>query len=533
MIARGRGMAYAGAAAAGVRAGTIGLSAASRRTEALASHIGRSRNMSTTVGAEVRHQKMQSIRMFMLNRPKAYNALNLGMIQNMLPQLQVWQDSDLCKVIVLTAVDGPAFCAGGDVKSVVKGAMSGKAEELAQSVKFFEEEYRLNHLIGTSTKPFISVMNGITMGGGVGLSVHAPFRIATEKTLFAMPEVDIGLFPDVGGSFFLPRLDGELGTYLGLTATQLRGDEVFIAGIATHYIPSERLPSLYTRLAELETDEIEVVNGILEEFVVGPDMERFREWKLGGEVANAIDRCFKFDTIEQIVAALEKETQQKEWAQKTLDQLKTKSPTSLKVTLAQLRRGRKQDFAECFMMEYNMANEFLLTPDFLEGVDAKLVSKRGTPKWNPTWSEMDKLTPSIVNRYFLPPRVPRNAKPHPGMPSARLRLLNTLSYYDYPHHPLSSLPTTHDIKRVINGTARRGRSLSPPTSFNDVIEYFEMNWGGYDTGVIGDFRGQLMASSLSIEGGFGRGKVGMGEKVRSVLERGAEEKDGKVLWKGL
>ncbi|KAJ1552559.1 hypothetical protein HK405_010859, partial [Cladochytrium tenue] len=172
-------------------------------------------------------RRVQNLRVFILNRPSALNALSTEMVQLMTPQLKAWDESDLCKVILLMAASGSrAFCAGGDVKDIVLKAKTRREEELAAALKFFEQEYQLNHLIGTLKKPFISLMDGITMGGGVGLSVHAPFRIVTENTVFAMPESVIGLFPDVGGSFFLPRLDGELGTYLGLTGHRLKSTEV-------------------------------------------------------------------------------------------------------------------------------------------------------------------------------------------------------------------------------------------------------------------------------------------------------------------
>ncbi|KAJ3035375.1 hypothetical protein HDV00_004019 [Rhizophlyctis rosea] len=231
------------------------------------------------------------------------------MIHTIRAQLEVWEQSDQCHAIVFTNADGAkAFCAGGDVKECIRVAES---QGVPAALEFFEEEYKLNHLIGTSKKPIISIMNGITMGGGVGLSVHAPFRIATENTLFAMPETAIGFFPDVGGSFFLSRLDGSLGPFLGLTGHRLKGEEVFLAGIATHFVPASRLKSLLNRLAELETDEIDVVNAAIEEFVGefgrtagrnllaiyksvaaagDPSLEKWQNWSLGGEVGAAIDR---------------------------------------------------------------------------------------------------------------------------------------------------------------------------------------------------------------------------------------------------
>ncbi|KAJ3147559.1 hypothetical protein HDU86_007957 [Geranomyces michiganensis] len=504
-----------------------------------------STHSAATTKVEVRHQKMQSVRLFLLNRVKALNALNMSMVQNITPQLQVWAESNLCKVVVLTNTeDSRAFCAGGDVKGLVLQASSGKPEDIAKSLKFFEEEYKLNHLIGTLQKPFISIMNGITMGGGVGLSVHAPFRVATEKTRFAMPETAIGLFPDVGGSFFLPRMDGELGTYLGLTGANLKGEEVFMAGIATHYIPSERLPALMSRLAELETDEREVVNSVLEEFVGDSDLEKWKNWSLGGEVGTLIDRCFKYNTIEEIIEALEKESSS--FAKKTIGVIKSQSPTSLKVTLEQLRRGRKQSFADCFQMEYNMVREFLSTPDFYEGVKAKLIDKPPRePQWKPSWDEMSELTPTAIGTYFEPAPNAGNVPKNSNSPARQLAFLNPLTYWDYPHRPMSGLPTIQDIKRVVEGMrslfevyftqdargpdplltgkGRRGTTTAAQESKEDVVLWFEQNWGGYDSSVIGTKDAYLPNTYVTIEGGFGRGKVGLREKVLTVLDRYTEE----------
>jgi len=248
---------------------------------------------------EVLHRKQFTGRTFILNRPKAYNALNLDMIRNIAPQLLAWEQSDICKVIIMKSNHPKAFCAGGDVKIV---AEAGQRKE-PDAATFFKEEYALNYQIATLKTPLVVLIDGITMGGGVGLSVHAPFRVATEKTVFAMPETAIGLFPDVGGSFFLPRLDGELGTYLGLTGQTLKGQDVMRAGIATHYMPSERLSALEDRLSELDNMDHEVVNQALEEFSAESNLEPF----ILDPYKNIIDRCFKYDTIKEIIDALEKE----------------------------------------------------------------------------------------------------------------------------------------------------------------------------------------------------------------------------------
>ncbi|KAL2917801.1 3-hydroxyisobutyryl-CoA hydrolase [Polyrhizophydium stewartii] len=464
----------------------------------------------------VHAKKVQSMRKFELDRPKALNALNLDMIYAMTPQLQAWQDSDLCKVIVLAKADGNrAFCAGGDVKTLAQQSATGLPDQIAKSVKFMEEEYKLNHLIGTVQKPFVSVLDGVTMGGGVGLSVHGHFRIATENTRFAMPETAIGLFPDVGGSFFLPRLDGELGTFLGLTGHHLLGEEVFIAGIATHYVPSARLPALYARLAEVESDELDVINAIIDEFSGDTSADKFLNWSLGGETGRAINRCFRFNTLEEIFGALEKDPHT-EWAQKQLSILKGFSPTSMKLTLAQLRKGATRHFAECFKMEYRIVRAALASHDFVEGVTAKLISKPArTPDWKPDITQLASITPgSLETRYF-------------NSEGRDIQLYSDLSYYDYPHRTLSGLPTDRDIRRVVFGDVGRGKNILRATSRQEVLDFFARHWGSFDSGAISKIN---PPSKLALDGGKGRSKVGLREKVMAVLETRTVEAGGVLQW---
>ncbi|KAL7265886.1 3-hydroxyisobutyryl-CoA hydrolase [Rhizina undulata] len=232
-------------------------------------------------------------RIIELNRPKKYNALNESMVDKITPRLQEWSKSQLANIIVIKGA-GKAFCAGGDVVILAEQNLTGP-EGQKKSSGFFAKEYQLNHLISTYQKPYVAFMDGHTMGGGVGLSVHAPFRIATERTVFAMPETKIGFFPDVGGSFFLPRLDGELGTYLALTSKNLCGVHAYYAGIATHYIHSSSLADLEQRLSELTfsdhsslQERWEIVDSTIEEFVTGlPENEPF---VLSGATREAIDR---------------------------------------------------------------------------------------------------------------------------------------------------------------------------------------------------------------------------------------------------
>lgn len=263
-----------------------------------------------TASTGIKTRSTQSIREIILDRPASFNALNLEMIEEMAPNISKWQRADSCKVVLLTSEHAKAFCAGGDVKSkasiylstsvysrispirasyqfsvyilhplelcfkfllnltidIVQALKSDKADKFETSLKFFEEEYKLNHMIATSTKPFISILNGITLGGGVGVCIHGHFRIATKNTMIAMPETAIGLAPDVGASFFLPRLDGELGLFLGMTGHRLYGKEAVIAGLATHYIDVEVIPQVIARLAGLDTDDLEAVNSAIDEF---------------------------------------------------------------------------------------------------------------------------------------------------------------------------------------------------------------------------------------------------------------------------
>ena len=222
------------------------------------------------------------------------------------------------------------------------------------------------------------------MGGGVGLSINAPFRIATEKTIFAMPETLIGFFPDVGATYFLPRLDGELGIYLGLTGHQLRGYDVVWAGIATHYIPSERFPALEARLAEVNSDSFKIVNSILCEFENRPPAGY--TFTISPTLQNAIDRIFAYSDLSKIMAALEREASSgegevKEWAISTIDVLKQRSPTSLHVSLAAMRAGLDKFRFDIFQREFELATRFMQHPDFVEGVSARLI-RREKPFWS-------------------------------------------------------------------------------------------------------------------------------------------------------
>lgn len=318
-----------------------------------------------------------------LNRPKALNAINLDMVRQITSALTKWQGNK--DLVIIKGVGDKSFCAGGDVRAIVD---NGPVES---SRNFFREEYRLNDLIGSYKPDYIAIIDGITMGGGVGLSVHGKYRVATERTMFAMPETAIGLFPDVGGGYFLPRLQGQLGLYLGLTGFRLKGEDVVKAGVATHYVPSEKLDDLEKELFKSKNSS--EVESVLNKFHVKSPTE----FVLAKSI-NQINLCFSAATVEGIIANLEKDGS--EWAIATLKTLAKMSPTSLKVTKKQLEIGANSDLRQCLKMEFRMAVHSVIDSDFKEGVRAMLVDRDQNPKWNP--AKLSDVTDCQVNRFFGP-----------------------------------------------------------------------------------------------------------------------------------
>ena len=342
--------------------------------------------------------------------------------------------------MIISGAGPKAFCAGGDVAALAQLNTQGPSGQ-AKSKAYFALEYQLDHLIASYPKPYIAYMDGITMGGGVGLSVHAPIRIATERTLFAMPETTIGFFPDVGASFFMPRLDGEVGTYLALTSERLKGVQAYYAGVATHYIDSSSLESLTARLSELvfkdyadKRERLAIIDATIDEFGTGLPYDE--PMLIAGKLREAIDRCFRHNTVEEIIAALEKEMgETEEWAKNTLKTLKERSPTSVKVALKQMRVSRDWNIAETFQREYHIASKFMEHPDFVEGVSAKLISKPPkTAQWNP--ARLEDVTPQDVDEFFMVEG------------SDRLTLLEEGEYREYPDGDLR-LPMERAIKKRV------------------------------------------------------------------------------------
>ncbi len=317
-----------------------------------------------------------------LNRPRALNALTLDMIHAFYPRLGQWAADREIGAVVVQGAGERAFCAGGDIRALYDGGPGSRI-----TAQFFRDEYRLNHRIFHFPKPYVALMDGITMGGGVGLSVHGSHRIVTEATVFAMPETGIGLFPDVGGSYFLPRLPGEVGMYLALTGSRLKAADCLYAGIADAFVPAARLDELVAALAAGET-----VEAVLERVAEDPGPAPL------SDLREAIDRCFAGESVEAIEAALEEEGSA--WARETLAQMAGKSPTSQKIAFRQLRTGRRLGFDDCMIMEYRLSQRVMAGHDFFEGVRAAVVDKDQTPRWRP--ASLAEVSDEDIEAYFAP-----------------------------------------------------------------------------------------------------------------------------------
>ena len=321
-----------------------------------------------------------------LNRPKALHALTLDMCHAMSAALAEWARDDGVEAVILDHAEGRGFCAGGDINLLRHSALNDSG---VSGRKFFHDEYQLNHQMFEYGKPIVAFMDGVTMGGGVGISQPAKYRVATENTRFAMPETGIGLFPDVGGGWYLARLGGRIGQFLALTGARLDGAECLWAGIATHYLPSDKLAEAKARIAEHPNR----IGGILSELSVTPPEARI------AANADKIAKHFASDRYEDILASLEADDS--DWAAKERDTLGTKSPQTCKVALRQLAEAAElTDFAENMRHEYRIASRVLLRPDFAEGVRAVIVDKTGDPKWDPATPEG--VSEALIDSIFAP-----------------------------------------------------------------------------------------------------------------------------------
>ena len=324
-----------------------------------------------------------------LNRPKALNAVTHGMVTALRAQLEAWAVDEVVTRIVVTGAGGKAFSAGGDIRHLYETGRAGKIDEC---LSFFRDEYALNETIRNYPKPYVSLIDGLVMGGGVGLSVHGAYRVAGDRCSFAMPEVSIGFFPDVGATWFLPRMPGETGAYCALTGERFDAADGVALGLATHRIPSDRMAAVLELL-----DEGQSVHAALSTFArpagEGPVTKRKAD----------IDRLFAGASVEAILAALdaaaEPDNADSEWAAKVAAVIRAKSPLSLKLALAQVRRGAQWDFAACMKAEFNIAARIMRGKDFYEGVRAVIVDKDNSPRWTP--ATLAEVSDAEVDRHFF------------------------------------------------------------------------------------------------------------------------------------
>ena len=338
--------------------------------------------------ADILFERVGRIGVITLNRPQALNALTWAMTRRLRAQLRGWASEPNVRAVVINGTGPRAFCAGGDIHAIYQR----RNEDRSSLRRFYRDEYRLNVEIKHFPKPYIALLNGIVMGGGAGIAMHVSHRVVTENVLFAMPETGIGLFPDVGATYVLPRCPGEIGMYLGLTGARLGAADAGYAGIATAFVVADRLAPLVQDLERdsLAGDPFAAVDAVIARHAgpagAAPLMAR-RE---------VIDRHFGKPTLSQVMESLD--ASGVEWASEVASNLRRKSPTSLAVTFRQLREGRALEFAACMRLEYRLVSVFIEGHDFYEGIRAAVIDKDRSPKWAP--GSLEDVSAADVDRYF-------------------------------------------------------------------------------------------------------------------------------------
>ncbi|XP_029824320.2 3-hydroxyisobutyryl-CoA hydrolase, mitochondrial [Ixodes scapularis] len=354
-------------------------------------HLHPVRAMSTEAG-NVIAERVGNKGVITLDRPKALNALSLSMIRQIYQTLKKWQADPGMKMVIIKAdKDSKAFSVGGDVKAVVNDQDSNLRDI------FFREVYILNNLIANLTFPYVALLDGVTIGGAMGLFIHGTFQVATERTVFAMPETAIGYFPDVGSSYVLPRLPGKLGLFLGLTGCRLVGWEVFKGRIATHFSSSQRLEHVEGDLMRMASPNISDIGKILQKNQDLCETE-FRKELDFEQLMGRINSAFNAPSVDAIVENLSKDAS--EWAQAQAKILRKMSPLSLKVTFRAFQEGPGLTLQDALKMEFRLCQHFMEDSDFYEGVRAVLIDRSGEPKWNP--ATLADVTEEKVNSYFAP-----------------------------------------------------------------------------------------------------------------------------------
>ena len=339
----------------------------------------------TGSNAEVLFERRGQLAVATLNRPKAVNALTAGMVAILLDQLTDWAEDDGVATVLVQGTGERGLCAGGDIVAIYQDMLRGGD----RTADFWQTEYRVNSLISRYPKPYVALMDGLVLGGGVGISAHGSVRVVTERTRMGMPETTIGFAPDVGGTLLLSRAPGEAGTHAALTGAHLSGADALFLGLADHFVPSGKLPAL---VAALENETAEAAVGRFGEEAPPSALAGQREW---------IDACYAGADAEDIVRRLRAWTGSAEAeAAQAADTIESKSPTSVKVTLESLRRVAGLSLEEALAQEYRVGLRFLAGPDFREGIRAQVVDKDRTPRWKPP--TLAEVRPEQVERFFAP-----------------------------------------------------------------------------------------------------------------------------------
>ncbi|WP_246225848.1 enoyl-CoA hydratase/isomerase family protein [Chelativorans xinjiangense] len=338
-------------------------------------------------GGDIRFAQQGRAGVIVLDRPAALNALTHSMVKAMVRALAAWQADEKVRVVLIKG-EGRAFCAGGDILDIYEAGRAGRPP-----IGFFADEYRLNAAIARFSKPYVALIDGVVMGGGVGVSAHGSHRVMTEKALFAMPEVGIGFFPDVGGSHFLSRLQGHYGMYLALTGERIGQGEAFAAGLATHAVDSAALAGLADEIAE--TGDVDAALAALA--ARARDVPREKD----AASLDAIARHFSLSTLEECVASLSQAAEEGDgFAAATLKTIAKRSPTSLHVAFRQLRLGAALTMDECMRMEFRIVNRMLANGDFYEGIRAAVIDRTKAPEWRP--ASLDAVDPAAIDAFFAP-----------------------------------------------------------------------------------------------------------------------------------
>ena len=338
--------------------------------------------------SEILFERRGTAGVVILNRPQALNAVTHAMVRVLADTLAAWADDDAVTRVIVTAPAGRAFSAGGDLRALYE---LGRAKRYDEALAYWWDEYRLNTLIKHYRKPYVALIDGVVMGGGVGISIHGSHRVAGDAFSFAMPEAGIGFFPDVGATWLLPRLPGELGTYCALTGERLdAADAMAGGGVATHCVKSAAFPDLVEGLCGAIP-----VDALLAAFAQPPGEGTLMRHR------SAIDRLFQASRVEDILAGLDAETgPDSDFARRTAAAIRGKSPRSLKLALALLRRGRTLDFDECMRTEYRVVSRIVRAEDLYEGIRAVIIDKDQAPHWRP--AALEAISEGEVERYFAP-----------------------------------------------------------------------------------------------------------------------------------